>query len=266
MLTLLSIILSRNLTHHNQSVIYDNTYPPRTRYLHDDDSSDNIKKTPTNTIHHDKSENMIDHTGFNFSLYESNNPGFVITSAAYPDHVFTIYNVENAKRNILPVNLAPVTEKDLKNQIFHAYFRKKDHGVWFEWERTRDRYMKAYSHDKSELESAKVIASGLEMHATRKLIESDQLFLMQKVKGSPYFKIKMNNRCLTVASFKNINRNAYPLLFVSCNEDIEQEFSLVSVIKTVCMLGIENLCGRDEQASVTKAQDILRSKIESLCS
>lgn len=263
---LLKYVKQRKLTYHDEDVIFDDTYPPNVRVLADDDSSDNTKRTPTDTIHNEKSERVIDHHGFNFSLYETTDPGFVITSAAFPDHVFTIFDVENYKRQILPINLAMVSEINLKNQIFHAYFRKRDRGVWFEWERTKDIYMKAYSNDSSELETAKVIASGLEVHATRRLMQSDQLFMMQKINGSPYFRIKSNGRCLTVADYKNNNRNAYPLIFISCNEDIEQEFSFVSVLKTVCLLGLENLCGRDEQASITTAEDIIRQKVESLCS
>lgn len=264
--SLYNFLESRKITYHDEDMIVDDTYPPNIRVLHDDDSSDNVKRTPINTIHNEKSERVIDHHGFNFSLYEKNDPGFVITSAAFPDHVFTIFDVENFKRQTLPVNLAPVNEVNLKNQIFHAYYRKRDHGVWFEWERTKDLYMKAYSHNNSELDVAKVIASGLEVHATRKLIESDQLFLMEKIPGSPYFRIRSNNRCLTVGDYKNNNRDAFPLIFISCNEDIEQEFAFVSVLKTVCMLGLENLCGRDEQSSITTAEDILRKKLDSLCS
>lgn len=263
MILFFQIAILKHIIETHDDVITDDAYPPNVRIQVDDDDSDNIPKSHADTIHRTKSQGSIDHHGFNFSLYEREDPGFLIVSAAYPDHVFTIFDVENTHRQIMPVNLAEISEQNLMYQIFHGYFRKKDKGVWLEWSRSRDIDHDAYWHN-GTLEKVQVIASGLEIHATRKLIESDQLFTVQMIEGSNFIKFISNERCLTVSGYKNQNRNSYPLLFKHCDDSIEQEFAMISVMKAVCLLGMENLCGIDERDSVQKAEEIVERKKRSM--
>lgn len=258
MLYLLCFLQSRKIFHNNEDITIDDTYPPNVRYRGSEVSSEYDTADIHDSTLHEKVSRLPDHHGFNFSLYEVQDPGFLIVSAAFPDRAFTIYDTHNPMKRTLLLNLGLATENNLKYQVFHGYYRKKDMGVWFEWQSTTEDQID------TDLDVVYVIASGLEMHGTRELLENDLNFFMEEVTGSNFFRIKANHRCLTVGKSYNQARDSWPLVFMTCDGSLEQEFRLVSVMKAACLLGIESMCGGDEQTQITNAEGVVGKKLASL--
>lgn len=206
---------------------------------------------------------IISHHGQNFALTEKHDPGFLIVSPAYPDLCFTVFDADTEHRSTYSVNLANASLETLEYQIFHSYYRVVDRGVWFEWVRKLDKHRSVIMEedDDTGVERIQVIASGLEIHGTKKLIESDQLFKLVGIEGTDFFNIMSNGRCLTAADYKNIERDAVPLFFRPCNDAMEQEFTFVSILKAVCLMGSDTLCAWDDENAMEIAQQNVRRRI-----
>ncbi|KAM0673508.1 hypothetical protein GVAV_003201 [Gurleya vavrai] len=205
----------------------------------------------------------ISHHGLNFALHEKHDPGFLIISPAYPDHCFTVFDADTEHRPFYSVNLALATLETLEYQIFHSYYRLIDRGVWFEWVRKVDKHREIIMEEEDDtgVERIQVIANGLEIHGTKKLIESDQLFKIIGVDGTKFFNIMSNGKCLSVADYKNLERNAVPMFFRICDNSIEQEFTFVSILKAACLMRSETLCTWDDENAIEIAEQTVYNRI-----
>ncbi|KAM0672994.1 hypothetical protein GVAV_003569 [Gurleya vavrai] len=115
--------------------------------------------------------------------------------------------------------------------------------------------------DDTGVERIQVIANGLEIHGTKKLIESDQLFKIIGVDGTKFFNIMSNGKCLSVADYKNLERNAVPMFFRICDNSIEQEFTFVSILKAACLMRSETLCTWDDENAIEIAEQTVYNRI-----
>ncbi|KAM0677820.1 hypothetical protein BDAP_001671 [Binucleata daphniae] len=205
----------------------------------------------------------ISHHGLNFALNEKHDPGFLVVSPAYPDLCFTVFDADTEHRSTYAINMAQASLETLEYQIFHSYYRVVDRGVWFEWVRKLDKHRDVIMEqdDDTGVERIQVIASGLEIHGTKKLIESDQLFKIIGVDETNFFNIMSNGKCLTMADYRNVERDAYPLFFRPCTGSIEQEFTFVSILKAVCLMGSETLCAWDDEDALEIAEQNVHERI-----
>ncbi|KAM0686658.1 hypothetical protein COBT_002117 [Conglomerata obtusa] len=206
----------------------------------------------------------ISHHGYNFALNEKHDPGFLIVSPAYPDLCFTVFDTDIEYRHVYSINLAPASLETLEYQIFHSYYRVIDRGVWFEWVRKLEKPRALLTKEENDtgIERIQVIANGLEIHGTKALIESDELFKIVRLKGTNLFNIMSNGKCLTVADYKNEARDAIPMFFRMCNESIEQEFTFVSILKAVCLMHSETLCAWDDEMALEIAEATVSKRIK----
>ncbi|EJW01601.1 hypothetical protein EDEG_03859 [Edhazardia aedis USNM 41457] len=214
-------------------------------------------------------------------LHESLNPPILIVNQLYGDRALTVYGTHKPITQIFPANLGKVTPELLPFQILRSYYRPSDQGIWFEWTLEKVivdsllnenvnidesvRLSKSFMSNNSLSENkVYLIASGSEIHGTRVLRETDMLMELTKVPDNMrYFNLmKDDTLCLTVGEYHEA-RDSYGLLFKPCDMSPSQNFTFVSLMKAVCILGFDNICDNTEGA-IAKAEDIAKSRIEIL--
>ncbi|KAG0437892.1 hypothetical protein DMUE_3421 [Dictyocoela muelleri] len=145
----------------------------------------------------------------------------LLVNRDHPDRALTIYDYDNKDSPDLPCGLGFVSIKNLKMQVFHAYYEEFNNTFWL-----------SLDFDPQ----VRTLAAKTSLQATRSNIPQKSGLHLKRIGNSDYFRITLNDTCLTVEKSKSIRDDYYPLRFRQCVDDISQEFAFISALKAKCHL------------------------------